>query len=115
TGLGCQGVVRVFIERLAGRPDWATALRHNFAARMETHLSVVWECADPAWLGTRETKDAVRAPATAQIFSDRVPPPPRLLIFGAGDDAQPLTRMAKELGWRVEVFDPRPAFASAAR
>jgi xanthine/CO dehydrogenase XdhC/CoxF family maturation factor len=31
----------------------------------------------------------------------------RLLVFGAGDDAIPLTDTAKYLGWRVEVFDGR--------
>jgi xanthine/CO dehydrogenase XdhC/CoxF family maturation factor len=32
---------------------------------------------------------------------------PGLSIFGAGDDAQPLLRMAKELGWFVSIADGR--------
>lgn len=34
-------------------------------------------------------------------------PPPRLHIFGAGDDAQPIVRFAAELGWEVTVADGR--------
>jgi xanthine dehydrogenase accessory factor len=36
-----------------------------------------------------------------------VMPPPRLHVFGAGDDAQPLVRFADELGWHVFVADGR--------
>ena len=34
-------------------------------------------------------------------------PPIHLHIFGAGDDAQPLCRMAAELGWHITVSDGR--------
>jgi len=115
-GLGCQGVVRVLVERLDGQPAWARTLQRNLAARKETRLSVVWEAADRAGLGTYETAETEgRLPAKAKVFEDWVRPPPRLLIFGAGEDARPLTRMAKELGWQVEVRDARPAYATAER
>lgn len=34
----------------------------------------------------------------------------RLLVLGAGLDAQPVTRLAAELGWRTTVADHRPAY-----
>jgi xanthine dehydrogenase accessory factor len=34
-------------------------------------------------------------------------PPPRLHVFGAGDDAQPIVRFGTELGWEVTVADGR--------
>jgi xanthine/CO dehydrogenase XdhC/CoxF family maturation factor len=115
-GLGCQGVVRVFIERLPAFPAWAKTLQRNFASRTETHLSVIWECTEPALLGTHEAAAvAAHLPEKTAVFHDRVPPPIRLLVFGAGDDAQPLVRLAHELGWRVHVFDSRPAYANTAR
>lgn len=49
------------------------------------------------------------------ILWEFIPPPLRLVIFGAGNDAIPLSRLAKELGWRVIVVDPRPAYATAER
>ncbi len=42
-------------------------------------------------------------------------PPIALVIVGAVHIAQPLSRMATALGWRVTVIDPRTAFASEAR
>ncbi|MGA2052362.1 MAG: XdhC/CoxI family protein [Opitutales bacterium] len=115
-GLGCKGVVRVFIEQLAARPEWARTLQRNFGLRKETRLSVVWEGAERALLGTHETERlAGRVPTEAKVLEECVAPPVRLLIFGAGDDAQPLAKMAKEMGWRVEVFDARAAFVTAER
>lgn len=40
-------------------------------------------------------------------FVEYLAPPPRLTIFGAGDDAQPIARFAEALGWRVAVADGR--------
>jgi xanthine/CO dehydrogenase XdhC/CoxF family maturation factor len=37
-------------------------------------------------------------------------PPPRVLVLGAGLDAQPVVRLMAELGWRVAVQDHRPAY-----
>jgi xanthine dehydrogenase accessory factor len=111
-GLGCHGVVRVVIEKLPARPAWAVALAANFAARRPTLLAVGHTGADPAQLGTRLTEIPTVDPGT---FFDLVLPPPALAIFGAGDDAQPLARLAHELGWHVTVADPRAAFSTTAR
>lgn len=51
----------------------------------------------------------------AEVFLEYVAPAPRLVIFGAGHDAQPLVRMAKLLGWHVSVIDSRPHFARQER
>lgn len=42
-------------------------------------------------------------------------PPPRLLLLGAGPEAPPLVRFARELGWRVDVGDHRPALLDPTR
>lgn len=41
------------------------------------------------------------------FFAEYLAPPPRLTIFGAGDDAQPIASFAATLGWRVTVADGR--------
>jgi xanthine/CO dehydrogenase XdhC/CoxF family maturation factor len=46
----------------------------------------------------------------AVILFTVVSPPPRLLILGAGMDAEPVVRMAGELGWRCTVTDHRDAY-----
>ena len=50
-----------------------------------------------------------------QLSIAPVPPPPLLLIFGAGHVAQPLSRMAQELGFRVIVSDARKTWATEER
>lgn len=55
------------------------------------------------------------AQGSIQVFLEYVAPPNRLVIFGAGHDAQPLVSMAKMQGWHVSVIDSRPHFARKAR
>ncbi len=56
----------------------------------------------------------VETPA-GEIFIEVFNPPLRCFIVGAVHIAQPLARMAAELGYRVTVIDPRTAFATDAR
>ncbi len=59
-------------------------------SRREQHsLSLDPEDGGPAW------------------FVEYLAPPPRLTIFGAGDDARPIAEFALALGWRVTVADGR--------
>ncbi len=51
----------------------------------------------------------------ATVFLEAFPPARRLFIVGATHTAIPLCRMARELGFRVSVIDPRSAFASEER
>lgn len=49
------------------------------------------------------------------VFIEGFPPPPELIIVGAGHIAIPLTTFAKTLGYRVVVVDARSAFATRER
>ena len=53
--------------------------------------------------------------AQIEVFIDAIQPPRSLLICGAGQDAAPLARLGKEMGWRVRVVDGRRAYATRAR
>ena len=57
----------------------------------------------------------LRGPLRVRAFVRVIEPPVRLVICGAGDDAQPLARMAHTLGWRVWVLDHRAGFATRER
>src|SRR5258708_9424374 len=50
-----------------------------------------------------------------QVFIEPIEGTPTLCLFGAGHVAQPLARMAKAAGFRVEVADDRIKFANRDR
>ena len=50
-----------------------------------------------------------------RIWSDYRPARPGLWIFGAGDDARPLLRMAREMGWFVALCDGRSHLTTHVR
>lgn len=111
-GLGCHGIVRVVIEPLPTCPAWAQVLAEHFVQRGPTILAVTHTAAEPTRLGTRLVSSAS---ADTNTFFDSILPPTALAIFGAGDDAQPLARLAHELGWHVTIADPRAAAVTTER
>ncbi|MGZ5117615.1 MAG: XdhC family protein [Burkholderiales bacterium] len=52
---------------------------------------------------------------SVEVFLERIESPTPLVVFGAGHDAIPVVRLAKELGWHVTLVDHRPAYATATR
>ena len=50
-----------------------------------------------------------------QALLELLTPPLRLRVYGAGNDAQPLVRLAATLGWHITVLDGRPNLATTAR
>ena len=53
--------------------------------------------------------------ADAMVFVEALPPQLRLIIIGATHTAIALSRMAKQVGFRVTVIDARSAFATPER
>ena len=53
--------------------------------------------------------------AGREVFADVYGPPPRLLIYGAVDTAEALSRAAQEIGWQPIVADARARFATSER
>jgi xanthine dehydrogenase accessory factor len=49
-----------------------------------------------------------------EVFVSPATLPPALLLCGAGPDAIPVAQFGALLGWKVTIFDHRPAYASAA-
>ena len=47
---------------------------------------------------------------SATVLFTVLRPPPRLLVLGAGMDAEPVVRLAAEMGWRCTVADHRDAY-----
>jgi xanthine dehydrogenase accessory factor len=138
-GLACGGSIDVFIHAL--HPDLVAALRSAVEAGTPVAMATVIagpEAGQAALLGTdgavagfadsriaaaaqellatRSDRAIVReiAPET-EVFFEPFLPPSVLVIVGGVHIAIPLTRFAKELGFRVIVVDPRAKFASRER
>src|SRR5438270_1818242 len=80
----------------------------------------VIEDADHAiWHGEADTHtytiEGSTGTETYDVFIEGFPPPPTLVIVGAGHIAIPLTTFAKTLNYRVVVADARAAFATRER
>ena len=84
------------------------------------------ECAALAARLAEDAGDAMRSGRSRSLeydveegrvaaFVEAVRPPVALVVFGAGHDAAPVTRIAREVGWRVTVVDHRPALARGER
>jgi xanthine/CO dehydrogenase XdhC/CoxF family maturation factor len=85
---------------------------------------------DPAWLArvldtTRRALDdrdsrviSSTDPATGielELYCETIKPPVPLVIFGSGDDAAMVGRLAKTLGWHVTIVDRRPSYLTRER
>src|SRR5436190_8858453 len=86
----------------------------------ETLDAIVLEDAERAiWNGEAGTHTYTVESETGalpfDVFIEGFPPPPTLIIVGAGHIAIPLTTIAKALNYRVVVIDARAAFATRER
>jgi len=123
-GLGCNGVVDVLMQRLPedGGPLAAieSVLITRRPGRLETYPDGNWNFApEMVPLGGRNDRKGEPwgrgSDGPSTLLTETITPPLALVIFGAGHDAVPLVRIAKEVGWHVTVIDGRAAYAKTDR
>jgi len=78
--------------------------------------STLGELADLAWIerASIAKKITIRG-RIGHVWAEYLPARPGFWILGAGDDAKPLLRLARELGWFVTVADGRSHLATRER
>ncbi|MEO1439142.1 MAG: XdhC family protein, partial [Chloroflexota bacterium] len=139
-GLSCGGQIRVFVEPL-NRQWWAclepmirsyiaaytvTALSGDMTGEkvlFDSEMTPVYQTAgmtaetirEWAGLASGQTQSQEVQLSDYVVFVDAHIPPPHLVIIGGAHVAMPLHTMAKTLGFRVTLVDPRSAFASMER
>ncbi len=135
-GLGCGGTIFVLLERGEPAAQCLEALRRSIEDRTESVIvsstrkeypgtllildsanQVVYQRnSDPeAERLAQEVVSTGKSTHTQIAFVELVAPPPALILFGAGDDAQPLVDFTAFLGWHVTVADDRSSLARSER
>jgi xanthine/CO dehydrogenase XdhC/CoxF family maturation factor len=134
-GLGCNGIVHVLLERWpaganpltvelleacrtgpvggvlasvigGGHVGETLAIFPDGSTRSAiTQKALEDQIAAHARAAFHSAESSVREIDGAEVFIEYVAPPLPLLIVGAGQDALPLVRLAKDLGWHVTVVD----------
>ena len=107
-GLGCGGTVDLLVEP-AGTVEFEVLMEG-----LEASLDGV-----ESWVVTWLPENG--APLRRVVgeveggLVEKIEAPQRLVVFGAGDDAQPMVQMASLLGWNVVVVDGRSQWARKER
>jgi xanthine/CO dehydrogenase XdhC/CoxF family maturation factor len=137
-GAGCEGAMRVLLEPAAEGSSAAAALaaagRLTHAGRPASLVSVhdsailplgtyspapplpprlIEAAAQVLACGASRMVEWTAGGKSARAYVQFLAPTPHLLICGAGPDAQPVSRTARALGWRVSILDHRPAYLVA--
>jgi xanthine dehydrogenase accessory factor len=132
-GLTCGGSIEIFVERLDDSlyRAFLEAVEKRTALARETVIrgprlgtSVLVREGESVLAGVgaaarraleRGESEAIVAEDGSEIFIDVELPPPTLVMIGGVHIAIALTAMAKALGYRTVVIDPRGVFANEER
>jgi xanthine dehydrogenase accessory factor len=93
-GVGCDGLIRVYLQPLLPTSDYAPFEQIAVVLLGQT---------------AAEISIAIENESLSEL-TVVVQPPPQVLVLGAGLDAEPVVRFARELGWRCTVVDHRQAY-----
>jgi len=143
-GLGCEGAVDIFVQPVGGEfaSGVGRQMRELIASGAPFAVSTavggtqagratVWARAGLVGGTSAEGPDRALAEEARRllergesalvqigartVFTEVLTPPPHLVVFGAGDDARPLARLAAEVGFDVTVVDHRPGYLTPER
>jgi len=138
-GSGCGGVVYILLERRQTASALVHALKAAWDVRKPLAIATILNgprigeraffgpatgnAAGPlqamAEEGFRECSSSDRNVTidgeTIRVWVDYRAARPGLWIFGAGDDAKPLVKLARELGWFVAIADGRSHLVTQSR
>lgn len=140
-GMGCGGVLHVLLERADTAEPMLQRLSSHYAERTALAIAtamehgtfkqrVFWPPVDSEHANSDLEAFARQGYEQQASFSEKLPlertdsarihvewnaPRTGLFIFGAGDDAIPLVRQARQLGWYVCIADGRSNLVTKAR
>jgi xanthine dehydrogenase accessory factor len=121
-GLGCGGILDLLVEPIhtAEARALLKAMRESLAGRRRNVVTWLPENEQPLRRAVYDESgtalfESQGRPSHEFIFDEWLEPPQRLILFGAGDDAQPMAHLASLMGWRAIVLDGRAQLARPER
>ncbi|HJP05058.1 MAG: hypothetical protein CL799_03595 [Chromatiales bacterium] len=121
-GLGCNGMMRMLVQRVSGDNDWEPLQALTAAmGTTETHTAaLIVESKEPdtpvgmCWVDNISMVSSelptLKQNKNVTALHWKIHPWTRLLLLGAGPDAVPVVESARMLGWEVTVADHRPHY-----
>ena len=126
-GLACGGTIRIMVAPVGIGNGPSVDLLEELAQARNARTPSAYAVNTTTWAHKLVTSDdPLRPHVDARLHSDKSGfeedwfigihnPPLRMIIVGAVHIAQPLTIMARELGYDTTLIDPREAFGAAHR
>ncbi len=122
-GMGCNGIIRILVEHIdeeykAFLQTLYEYLKKGISVRMIKNLSslqTLFVSENGDTFGNEEALFSTHSlhGLYGKWFYQHFVPKPRLFIFGAGEDAKPLVRFAKEVNFFVTVCDWRESLCNS--
>lgn len=115
---GCHGTLYIlleFVEENLKRKllDMRNQLSQGNVIIQQRRLNKNWELVASDFFKEEHFRKSIHESIKDHyIYTQRITPKPRLVIFGAGVDVQPVVSLAAQAGFSVTVCDWRPALCN---
>jgi xanthine dehydrogenase accessory factor len=116
-GIGCGGTVHILLQPMTIENDYLGLIQVFYA--LEQHQTgYFYQKISKKDIAARFIAETTpKEPQRAQLLElddglwlcSPIEAPLHLLIVGGGIDARPVAQLAHQLGWRITLWDPRPA------
>lgn len=109
-GIGCGGKVYIMLQPISrendlGLADMLNALNQRQPGLLHQKINAL-EAYFEQGIGAQPTTRLEQRHGEDWLVT-AITPEPHLMVVGGGVDAKPLVNMAKEMGWKVSLTDPR--------
>lgn len=120
-GIGCGGIVKIMLTPISASNNYQSLAQvYEALSRYESGIYIqtipnnnvnYQEASFSQYTDSSEHKSHLFEEGKRQHLLIPIQCQPHILLIGGGVDARPMVAMAKQLGWRVSVWDSRPANA----